>query len=213
VIKRIAMVVAACTLAGHVLAAGDAEAGKAKAVACGACHGADGNSLVPNFPKLGGQHASYLLKQMHDIKSNARPVPEMIGQLDAMSDQDMEDIAAYYASQASTRGAAKEALVELGESIYRAGVREKGIAACAACHSPTGAGNGPARYPMLSGQHADYIATRSCARSATTSAPTTATPASCVTSLSRLSDKELDAVSSYAVRACTDTCTCRAANG
>ncbi len=195
-IKRIAMVVAACTLAGHVLAAGDAEAGKAKAVACGACHGADGNSLVPNFPKLGGQHASYLLKQMHDIKSNARPVPEMIGQLDAMSDQDMEDIAAYYASQASTRGAAKEALVELGESIYRAGVREKGIAACAACHSPTGAGNGPARYPMLSGQHADYIATalRKFRNDERTNDGDTRIMRDVA---ARLSDKELEAVSSY----------------
>ena len=196
-IKRIAMVVAACTLAGHVLAAGDAEAGKAKAVACGARHGADGNSLVPNFPKLGGQHASYLLKQMHDIKSNARPVPEMIGQLDAMSDQDMEDIAAYYASQASTRGAAKEALVELGESIYRAGVREKGIAACAACHSPTGAGNGPARYPMLSGQHADYIATalRKFRNDERTNDGDTRIMRDVA---ARLSDKELEAVSSFA---------------
>lgn len=157
-IKRIAMVVAACALAGNVLAAGDAEAGKGKTVACGACHGADGNSLVPSFPKLAGQHAGYLLKQMQDIKSGARPVPTMAGQLDAMSDQDLADIAAYFASQTPTRGATKEALVELGERVWRAGVREKGIAACAACHSPTGAGNGPAKYPALSGQHADYIA-------------------------------------------------------
>ena len=74
-IKRIALVVAACALAGHALAAGNAEAGKARSVACGACHGADGNSLAPTFPKLAGQHASYLLKQLKDIKSGARSVP------------------------------------------------------------------------------------------------------------------------------------------
>ncbi|MCG3171318.1 MAG: Cytochrome c4 [Pseudomonadales bacterium] len=196
-IKRIAMVVAACALAGNVLAAGDAEAGKGKTVACGACHGADGNSLVPSFPKLAGQHAGYLLKQMQDIKSGARPVPTMAGQLDAMSDQDLADIAAYFASQTPTRGATKEALVELGERVWRAGVREKGIAACAACHSPTGAGNGPAKYPALSGQHADYIAAalRAFRNDERTNDGDTRIMRDVA---ARLSDKELEAVSSYA---------------
>ncbi len=196
-IKRIAMVVAACALAGNVFAAGDAEAGKGKTVACGACHGADGNSLVPSFPKLAGQHAGYLLKQMQDIKSGARPVPTMAGQLDAMSDQDLADIAAYFASQTPTRGATKEALVELGERVWRAGVREKGIAACAACHSPTGAGNGPAKYPALSGQHADYIATalRAFRNDERTNDGDTRIMRDVA---ARLSDKELEAVSSYA---------------
>ncbi len=196
-IKRIAMVVAACALAGNVFAAGDAEAGQGKTVACGACHGADGNSLVPSFPKLAGQHAGYLLKQMQDIKSGARPVPTMAGQLDAMSDQDLADIAAYFASQTPTRGATKEALVELGERVWRAGVREKGIAACAACHSPTGAGNGPAKYPALSGQHADYIATalRAFRNDERTNDGDTRIMRDVA---ARLSDKELEAVSSYA---------------
>ena len=196
-IKRIAMVVAACALAGNVLAAGDAEAGKGKTVACGACHGADGNSLVPSFPKLAGQHAGYLLKQMQDIKSGARPVPTMAGQLDAMSDQDLADIAAYFASQTPTRGATKEVLVELGERVWRAGVREKGIAACAACHSPTGAGNGPAKYPALSGQHADYIAAalRAFRNDERTNDGDTRIMRDVA---ARLSDKELEAVSSYA---------------
>lgn len=196
-IKRIAMVVAACALAGNVFAAGDAEAGKGKTVACGACHGTDGNSLVPSFPKLAGQHAGYLLKQMQDIKSGARPVPTMAGQLDAMSDQDLADIAAYFASQTPTRGATKEALVELGERVWRAGVREKGIAACAACHSPTGAGNGPAKYPALSGQHADYIATalRAFRNDERTNDGDTRIMRDVA---ARLSDKELEAVSSYA---------------
>ncbi|HQY69897.1 MAG TPA: c-type cytochrome [Pseudomonadales bacterium] len=196
-IKRIAVVVAACALAGNVLAAGNAEGGKALSVACGACHGADGNSLAPTFPKLAGQHESYLLKQLKDIKSGARSVPTMAGQLDAMSEQDLADIAAYYAAQAATPGVAKEELVELGESVFRAGIREKGVAACAACHSPTGAGNGPARFPALSGQHADYIAAqlRAFRNDERTNDGDTRIMRDVA---SRLSDKELDAVSSYA---------------
>ena len=196
-IKRIALVVAACALAGNVLAAGSAEAGKAKSVACAACHGADGNSLVPTFPKLAGQHESYLLKQLKDIKSGARSVPTMAGQLDAMSEQDLADIAAHFAAQAATQGVAKEELVELGESVYRAGIREKGVAACTACHSPTGAGNGPAKYPMLSGQHADYIAAqlRAFRNDERTNDGDTRIMRDVA---SRLSDRELDAVASYA---------------
>ena len=196
-IKRIAVVVAVCALAGNVLAAGNAEAGKALSVACGACHGADGNSLAPTFPKLAGQHESYLLKQLTDIKSGARSVPTMAGQLDAMSEQDLADIAAYYAAQAATPGVAKEELVELGESVFRAGIREKGVAACAACHSPTGAGNGPAKFPALSGQHADYIAAqlRAFRNDERINDGDTRIMRDVA---SRLSDKELDAVSSYA---------------
>ena len=196
-IKRIALVVAACALAGNVLAAGSAEAGKAKTVACGACHGADGNSLAPTFPKLAGQHESYLLKQLKDIKSGARSVPTMAGQLDAMSEQDLADMAAFYAVQPATPGVAKEELVELGESVYRAGIREKGVAACTACHSPTGVGNGPAKYPRLSGQHADYIATqlRAFRNDERTNDGDTRIMRDVA---SRLSDKELDAVASYA---------------
>lgn len=196
-IKRIALIVAACALGGNVLAAGNAEAGKAKSVACGACHGADGNSLAPTFPKLAGQHESYLLKQLKDIKSGARIVPTMAGQLDAMSEQDLQDMAAYFAAQPATPGVAKEELVELGESVYRAGIRDKGVAACTACHSPTGVGNGPAKYPRLSGQHADYIATqlRAFRNDERTNDGDTRIMRDIA---SRLSDKELDAVASYA---------------
>ena len=140
--------------------AGDAAAGKAAATACGACHGADGNSAAPNFPKLAGQGEKYLLKQMTDIKSGARTVPEMTGQLDNLSKADMENIAAYFASQKTTLAGSKDdaALLALGEKIYRAGNKEVGVPACMGCHSPTGAGNAPAGFPQLSGQHADYIA-------------------------------------------------------
>ncbi|MFT6758440.1 MAG: cytochrome c553, partial [Chitinophagales bacterium] len=144
-------------LAGAVQADGDPSAGKGKAMMCGACHGADGNSAVPSFPKLAGQGEKYLIKQMNDIHEGRRVVLTMAGVLDNMSQQDIADIAAYYASQTGTVGQAKADLVELGERIYRSGNSEIGIAACTACHSPTGAGNAPAGFPKLGGQHADYI--------------------------------------------------------
>lgn len=136
--------------------AGDADAGKAKAATCGACHGADGNSLAPTFPKLAGQGERYLNKQIKDIRDGKRQVPEMTAFVAGLSDEDIADLAAYYASQAPTAGGADENLVELGQRIYRAGVEEKGIPACLACHGPAGAGIENAGFPRLAGQHADY---------------------------------------------------------
>ena len=138
--------------------AADAAAGKEKTMMCSACHAADGNSVVPTFPKLAGQNERYLLKQLNDIKSGARPVPTMAGQLDNMSDEDLANIAAFYAGQAPTPGQADPAKAALGGMIYRGGVSASGVPACAACHGATGAGNGPAGWPALAGQHADYIA-------------------------------------------------------
>ena len=145
-------------LTGVAQAAGDAEAGKGKVAVCGACHGADGNSPAPNFPKLAGQGERYLLKQLHDIKSGARPVVEMTGMLDNLSDQDMADIAAYFASQKMSVGAADPKLVERGEALFRGGKREEGMPACTGCHSPDGAGLAAAGFPHLGGQHAQYVA-------------------------------------------------------
>ncbi len=145
-------------LAGFALAEGDVQAGQTKAAACGACHGADGNSLVPAFPKLAGQNINYLVKQMKDIMSGARSVPAMAGQLDGKSDQYLMDIAAFFAGQKGSVGETKKELVTLGEMLYRAGNKDIGVAACTACHSPTGSGNSAAGYPALSGQHADYVA-------------------------------------------------------
>jgi cytochrome c553 len=145
-------------LTGVAQAAGDAEAGKGKVAVCGACHGADGNSPAPNFPKLAGQGERYLLKQLHDIKSGARPVVEMTGMLDNLSDQDMADIAAYFASQKMSVGAADPKLVERGEALFRGGKLEEGMPACTGCHSPDGAGLAAAGFPHLGGQHAQYVA-------------------------------------------------------
>lgn len=181
---------------------GDAAAGKDKSATCAACHGADGNSLAPSFPKLAGQGEKYLLKQMKDIRDGARPVPTMVGQVDNMSDQDLADIAAYYASQASTGAQADPDLVALGERVYRSGILERNVAACTACHSPTGKGNAPAGFPALAGQHPEYIAAQLRAyrkgyedESGRTNDGDTRIMR---TTAFALSDLEIEAVSSYA---------------
>ena len=136
---------------------GDAAAGQAKTVVCGACHGPDGNSMAPNFPKLAGQGDKYLLKQLHEIKDGKRQVLEMTGLLTNLSDQDLADIAAYYSSQKNSVGAADPAVVERGQALFRGGDVEKGLPSCTGCHSPDGQGNAPAGFPHLGGQHASYI--------------------------------------------------------
>ena len=145
-------------ITGFAQAAGDAAAGQGKVAMCGACHGADGNSMAPSFPKLAGQGERYLLKQLHDIKGGARVVVPMTGMLTAMSEQDLEDIAAYFSAQNMSVGAADPALVARGEELFRGGKLDQGMPACTGCHSPNGAGNDAAGFPQLGGQHADYIA-------------------------------------------------------
>jgi cytochrome c553 len=145
-------------ITGLAQAAGDAAAGQDKAVMCGACHGADGNSAAPNFPKLAGQGERYLLKQLNDIKSGDRSVVEMTGLLDNLSDQDLADISAYYASQKMSVGAADPKLVARGEALFRGGKLNEGMPACTGCHSPDGAGLAAAGFPQLGGQHAGYVA-------------------------------------------------------
>lgn len=141
-----------------VFAKGDAAAGQAKSAICAACHGMDGNSAVPTWPKLAGQHESYLTRQATLIKSGARMVPEMAGITPGLSEQDIEDISAYFASQVNSGGVADESKVELGERIYRAGNAESGVPACMACHGPAGEGNPLSGYPALAGQHSVYTA-------------------------------------------------------
>lgn len=137
---------------------GDAGAGKEKAAPCAACHAEDGNSAVPSFPKLAGLGDKYLFEQLQYIRDGVRPVAQMAGQLDGMSDQDLADLAAYYDSKTRSGSTADPDLVELGEQVYRAGIPERNVAACIACHSPSGSGNAPAGFPALGGQHAEYIA-------------------------------------------------------
>jgi cytochrome c553 len=142
----------------QAVAEGDAAAGQTKSAICAACHGMDGNSAVPNWPKLAGQHASYIERQTALIKSGARPVPEMAGIVGTMSEQDFQDIAAYYSSQTNNGGVADESIAELGQRIYQAGNAETGVPACMSCHGPAGEGNPLAGYPALSGQHSVYTA-------------------------------------------------------
>lgn len=133
------------------------EGEKRYTAVCAACHGADGNSGVPANPKLARQHPEYLVKQLTEFKSGKRANPVMQGFAAQLSDADMRNIAAWLTAQQAKPGFAKDKeLVSLGERIWRGGIPDRKIAACAACHSPTGAGI-PAQYPRLSGQHADYV--------------------------------------------------------
>ncbi len=134
----------------------DPERGESLTLVCSGCHGVDGNSPVGTFPNIAGQNQEYLLKQLREIKSGARPAMMMTGILDNLDDQQLNDIAAFYSQHEEKIGQADPELVSLGESIYRAGIKRKNVAACAACHSPNGSGNGPAGFPMLRGQWPEY---------------------------------------------------------
>ena len=136
-----------------------ADPNKGKQIAeaqCVACHGKQGNSAIPAFPKLGGQHAPYTLKQLRDMKSGDRPVMQMAGIVAGLSDLDMQDVAAYYATQPVTLGGVDEKHLDLGQKIYRSGNKETGVPACAGCHGAKGKGLNAAGFPALSGQHTDY---------------------------------------------------------
>ncbi|MEX0739245.1 MAG: c-type cytochrome [Pseudohongiella sp.] len=177
-------------------AQGDAAAGEGKVAVCAACHGADGNSDLGSNPKLAGQGERYTLKQLRDIKSGAREVPLMTGLLDNMDDQDLMDIAAFYAEQEITLEGADPDLVPLGQQIYRAGITDLGVAACSACHAPTGNGMAQAGFPSLGGQHAEYIETQMKAfRSGARDNDGDSAPMRIVAE--RLTDAEIEALASY----------------
>lgn len=142
------------------LAAGDATAGQQKAAACAACHGADGNSANGEWPKLAGQNTVYLVKQLQDFKAGRRANPIMSGMAAPLSDQDMEDIAAYFSAQQPAPGKADPELVEKGKVIYLSGNLNSGLAACTACHGANGKGNPAAGFPAVSDQHAQYVETQ-----------------------------------------------------
>ena len=133
-----------------------AKAAASYGAICVACHAEDGNSTLAANPKLAQQHPEYVLKQLQEFKSGKRVDAVMAGMVAALSDDDMRNISWWLASQKAKPGFAKDkALVALGERIYRGGVQDRNIAACAGCHSPNGAGI-PAQYPRLAGQHAEY---------------------------------------------------------
>ena len=172
VIKTGIIIVGAITCTQTMAAkVGDAKAGANKVIVCAGCHGTDGNSPAPAFPKIAGLGENYLYKQLIDIQSKRRNVIQMTGLLDGMSNQDLRDIAAFFNSQKMQISGAKpqEVLVnagikvdglKLGEKLFRGGNHTTGIPACTGCHSPRGLGNGPAAYPRISGQYAEYIVTQ-----------------------------------------------------
>lgn len=135
---------------------GDAEAGQSKAAACSACHGADGNSPNAEWPNLAGQHVDYTVEQLQRYKSGERQNAVMQGMAASLSEQDMRDIAAFYASRSVQPGVADEDLVEQGERVYRGGNKESGVPACIACHGPTGAGVPGSGFAAIGGQQARY---------------------------------------------------------
>jgi cytochrome c553 len=143
---------------GIAHAAGDAEAGKTKAAACGGCHGVDGNSAVPTFPKLASQGEKYTVKQLQDFKANTNRKNEvMLGMAAALSEADMADIGAFYATQKLAGSAPHDqSKLEMGRQIYKGGDLTKGRPACQACHGPKGGGIAGSGYPQLGGQFVDY---------------------------------------------------------
>ena len=136
---------------------GDAAAGQGKAATCAACHGLDGNPATSQYPKLAGQHESYIARQIALFKTHQRDSAIMMGFSMALSDQDMHDVGAYFASKTSLPGVADSKVVARGEALYRGGDAKSGTPACMACHGPDGRGNPGAGYPQLGGQFADYL--------------------------------------------------------
>ena len=136
---------------------GDPAAGKVKSASCAACHGADGNSVNPEWPKLAGQHQGYLVKQLTYFKDGERVNETMKGMASNLTEQDREDLAAYFSSQKVKIGVADPSLVEFGQKIYRSGNASSGVAPCMGCHGPNGAGNPASNYPALRGQNAQYV--------------------------------------------------------
>jgi cytochrome c553 len=175
---------------------GSAEAGQAKSAVCVACHGPDGNSANPEWPSLAGQSATYIVKQLQAFKSDQRQNPLMTPQAKILSDQDMEDLAAYYAKQVR-RGSyeADPNKLALGQRIYRGGDKTRGVPACLACHGPNGSGNGPAGYAAIAGLHGTYVAAQ--LRAYKTGARQTDANQMMRNVAAAMTDEEIDAVASY----------------
>ena len=151
------LMAAALTAQAESLVDGSIEDGKAKSLTCNACHGAEGNSANAVWPNIAGQNAPYLQQQLMAFKSGLRKNALMSSQAMMLSDEDMANLAVYFESlPGAVQSIADEKLLVRGEALYRGGNKEKGVAACLACHGPTGRGNPAAKYPALNGQHAAY---------------------------------------------------------
>lgn len=188
-------VVGASYAAGDV-AAGDPAAGKAAAATCAACHGADGKAILPDYPNLAGQHASYIAKQLIAYRDGERNNQLMSPMAAALTDQNILDLAAYFSEMTPIQGVSQEENLTLGQNIYRGGVTAAGIASCTGCHGPSGKGNPAASYPALSGQNAAYL---SAQLKLFRSGDRNNDPNEMMRSLAhRFSDAEINAVANYA---------------
>ncbi len=183
-------------LANESAKTGDATKGKVASAVCSACHGADGNSVNPDWPKLASQGEAYLVKQLHDFRADKRAEATMTPMAKGIaSDEDVLNLAAYFASQKQKPGTANKDKVAAGEKIYRGGIMASGVAACSGCHGPLGIGNAAAKFPRISGQHSKYIikqlkAFRSGARNNDTGKMMRNVVA-------KMSDSEIEAVAEY----------------
>ena len=172
-----------------------AAAGQTKAATCAACHGADGNSVSPQFPKLAGQNPEYIVEQLENFKSGKRKNAIMQPMAASLSTQDMQDLAAWFSSQTVKPGEADPGLVKAGEALYRGGDSESGVPACLACHGPDGAGNPPMKIPQLAGQHLEYVVAQ---LQAYASGQRTTDPNKMMETIaSRLTPAQMQAVASY----------------
>jgi cbb3-type cytochrome c oxidase subunit III len=176
---------------------GDPSAGEAKAVACAACHGADGNPTDKQYPKLAGQNEAYIARQLEQFKNGKRMNPIMVGFVATLTPQDMHDIGAFFATKQVLPGVADEALVARGQALYRGGDAALGVPACMACHGPDGRGMAGAGYPQLAGQWADYVSAKLKEWKAGTTWGDDAHAAIMPAIVSRLSEADLVALASY----------------
>jgi len=155
--KLLVIVISLMSFSNSAIAQGDAEAGKLKSATCVACHGEDGNSPSNLYPKIAGQHESYLEKQITQFKSGVRSDPIMAGMVATLSEQDIKDLAAYYASQTATPETVSPEVAVTGKNLYMGGDINRGIPGCTACHGPRGNGLELAQFPKISNQHPAYI--------------------------------------------------------
>ena len=182
---------------GTALALGNVEAGKTKAAACGGCHGLDGNSPLPNYPKLAGQNERYIAKQLAAFKANdTRKNAIMQGMAAAVSKEDAADIGAYFQSKKiSSTAPFDQAKIAHGRELYNGGDLQKGIPACKACHGPTGAGNAGIGYPQLTGQYVEY--TTAQLKAFKTGARSNDDRKLMRSIVEKLSDADIDALANY----------------
>lgn len=195
-IRTLAAVALSCCLVSSLsFAQGNAETGQAKSAVCAGCHGADGKAISPDYPNLAGQHASYVAKQLREFRDGLRNNALMSPMAANLSDQDIQDLAIYYAGMAPIPNAATEDNLDTGQNIYRGGITSAGVAACTGCHGPAGNGNPAAEYPALAGQNAAYTALQLKAFRA---GERNNDPNSMMRVLAhRLTDNEIEAVANY----------------